>query len=576
MNKLIYILLFIISLNSWGQWRNWDMSFDQYFLTYAGASNTDTVGQFYLCYTYDTIATPQFSITAGNGSGIYGITATGGMLYIVNNTSLTAGEDILTIKIVDSWNIKYYTAMVHVHATANSVFIDADAVSNGTGTRASPFDGWDRIVTFTKDYAYLQKRGTTESDHNIMEDAQTGDVNESIWIGAYGSGARPIIDGTAQGDATRGIRLTNCSHWRIHALQIQNFDYGGIELEQIDNGQADSCFVSDVKLLNNGTDAVYTCPFWVKGNYGEKAYHTIHNIESTTNQDEHGLKISSGNCILKNAYTHDNGGAESGEGLHLALESTNCTGYYIKSANNTKNGINIDGDTNSVYQAICEGNLRGIAVGQATGTNPHNNDVDGFICRNNTDYDVGIKVAGESYNNTLKRGKSYSHDEYGINISGDADDVYIEYCEFYDNTLNNIYIAEGSSEHNVYLYNLISYDDADVDINEAGSKTVTATNCFYKQSSGTVGTTTCIDLDDITLADYFQDYINRNFMLKSTAANAINQGTDLSLTRDIRNYIIPQGAACDIGANERITDKVLTIGGQNKWININNRKFVIK
>jgi len=82
-----------------------------------------------------------------------------------------------------------------------------------------------------------------------------------------------------------------------------------------------------------------------------------------------------------------------------------------------------------------------------------------------------------------------------------------------------------------------------------------------------------------SIEDYaeFADTAASDFRLKITSP-AINEGVSVGLTRDIRNYIIPQGSAPDMGAYERIVDKVLKFpGNRDMWLEFpGNRKFVIK
>jgi len=84
---------------------------------------------------------------------------------------------------------------------ANAIYIDPTATVNGNGTLASPLNG----STLSNDPwvangTYLFKRGTTYSHSNKINIQVAG-----VLLGAYGTGAAPIINQTANNDNIIGI-----------------------------------------------------------------------------------------------------------------------------------------------------------------------------------------------------------------------------------------------------------------------------------------------------------------------------------------------------------------------------------
>jgi hypothetical protein len=78
-------------------------------------------------------------------------------------------------------------------AAANTVYIDPSVSVSGDGSIGSPYKYWSE-VTFTPGYSYLQKRGTAARESVII--GTSGTAGSTITIGAYGTGALPIIQGS--------------------------------------------------------------------------------------------------------------------------------------------------------------------------------------------------------------------------------------------------------------------------------------------------------------------------------------------------------------------------------------------
>jgi len=82
---------------------------------------------------------------------------------------------------------------VAVSATAGAaVYIDPTAPCPGAGTAAAPYCAWSSVTTWQGGEQYLQRRGT-EYVGQVRVITRTA-PDELLTIGAYGEGARPVID----------------------------------------------------------------------------------------------------------------------------------------------------------------------------------------------------------------------------------------------------------------------------------------------------------------------------------------------------------------------------------------------
>jgi len=119
-----------------------------------------------------------------------------------------------------------------------------------------------------------------------------------------------------------------------------------------------------------------------------------------------------------------------------------------------------------------------------------------------------------------------------------GDYIEISYNEIFDIATTGIRINSGN-------YHALWNNTVDASIVSSG----TIVNNLYR--SATNQTSNNIDLDTITIADYFTNYAARDFSLKETALGAIDKGNESAgFNYDIRGVEVPQGSLPDIGAYE--------------------------
>jgi hypothetical protein len=108
---------------------------------------------------------------------------------------------------------------------AVSYYVDCSAATNGNGTQASP---WNNLATvnartFAPGDSLLFKRGTTCT--GFFSFSSAGTSSSRITIGAYGTGALPIIDGNFSQAA---VELMNPSYVTMQDLEVINGRTWGI------------------------------------------------------------------------------------------------------------------------------------------------------------------------------------------------------------------------------------------------------------------------------------------------------------------------------------------------------------
>jgi parallel beta-helix repeat protein len=97
------------------------------------------------------------------------------------------------------------------------VYIDPLAAAGGNGSKAHPFNSWN-FGPLLAGTTYLQHAGTTASGTIIDSAAATAAT--AVVIGAYGSGAAPVLDGT--------VAFTGAAYGSVRGLSITNDTGAGI------------------------------------------------------------------------------------------------------------------------------------------------------------------------------------------------------------------------------------------------------------------------------------------------------------------------------------------------------------
>jgi hypothetical protein len=108
---------------------------------------------------------------------------------------------------------------------ATTYYVDCSAGSNGNGSNGSPWNTLTSVnnTSFSGGDAILLKRGTT--CYGMAAPQGSGSSSSPITLGAYGSGARPII---SAGSNPAAIKLFNQQGWQIQDLETTGGNPQGI------------------------------------------------------------------------------------------------------------------------------------------------------------------------------------------------------------------------------------------------------------------------------------------------------------------------------------------------------------
>ena len=100
---------------------------------------------------------------------------------------------------------------------AGTYYVDCSAGSNGSGSQSSPWNNLTTVnnTTFSPGDSILFKRGATCS--GTLWPKGSGSSAASITLGAYGSGALPVING---GSNLEALKLYDQEYWHIQNLEV--------------------------------------------------------------------------------------------------------------------------------------------------------------------------------------------------------------------------------------------------------------------------------------------------------------------------------------------------------------------
>jgi hypothetical protein len=118
-------------------------------------------------------------------------------------------------------------------ATSTTYYVDSTATCPGSGTQASPWCDFSVVnsKTFQPGDQILLERGDTFGSEMVLNGSGTS--TNYLSVGAYGSGASPVIaGGSAQGSI--GVDLNNNSYVQIIGIAIEGVATGILMNETTD------------------------------------------------------------------------------------------------------------------------------------------------------------------------------------------------------------------------------------------------------------------------------------------------------------------------------------------------------
>ena len=111
---------------------------------------------------------------------------------------------------------------------AASYHLDCGATANGTGSVTSPWNSLDAVTAhhaFLPGEQLLLKRGSV--CFGRLTPAGSGTNGDPIVLGAYGTGAAPVVHGGGTPDQTGTVQLTDQHDWVVQDLDVTNLDPAG-------------------------------------------------------------------------------------------------------------------------------------------------------------------------------------------------------------------------------------------------------------------------------------------------------------------------------------------------------------
>jgi PKD repeat protein len=494
----------------------------------------------------------------------------------------TPGTYTVTLTVTDSIMSCSLTRNDFITITGYStdpVHVDPDNTGDADedGSIAHPWDSWGD-VTFAAGGIYLQKRGTVASE-NIRIIA-SGTESAHITIGAYGDGAKPVLDGTGLGDL-RGIYI---GQWNagdiigyvdVSDFEIRNFQGYGVCTAPNHGHSPHHCTFTNLHLhhsqpLSSGEHRIPGMYLWHSSDdWSDPLYNTVTNCHSEYNS-EHGLKISSGHSLVDSCTTNNNGA----HGVSCPLESHNVTVIGGTHHDNSSSGVELGGEGSSATNVVCYNNGYGIEINE--NDNKH---VENAACYGNTSYGIFISchLAGVLSGIIIDRTAVHDNSGAGIRLRNGCENVLVKNTAVYNNADYGVFLDQNSDytgpvSNNIELqYNLIYNNPTGFRITSTDGVKI-LNNTFYTNTS-----------DDVSVASSGLNVLIQNSILSSISGNStedhntfyptedplfadpdsydfhlqagspcIDVGLDLGMSEDFEGNPVPFGIAPDIGAFEHV------------------------
>ena len=439
-----------------------------------------------------------------------------------------------------------YTTII----SQNVIYIDpgngGDPGQNGSIDH--PYDSWfDFSIAAGK--TYLQKRGTVSNWGNNQ--IQKNGIN-NVTIGAYGTGAKPVIKSSTGGAV---FYIWGFNHWKIQNIEFR---------------------------APNSYAAV-----WARGTYGSWTYLELDSCVIKGGGNQGAIHLDDGDSLVSKYVVIDSvmlDGYLMGNTDHIYIGYNHIT--HINSTDAGGDGIQLIAcnypilEYNYIDRSTDPGNKFCIIMNGATETTK----ITDAIIRYNTliglndpadgaciylDHTQSVDVYGNdfySYNNVTLRGTSCASAAHGVRIYYNIYHAGFKWCiwddagaEIYNNILISPTTRSISTCSATKFRNNIFY----ISPSAWGGSGTHSNNCYYNVTNPPSET------GGIIANPQFVDYANGNFHLQSTSP-CINSGYELGLPCDFEGTPVPQGPSPDKGSYEWMDNS-----GTNNPPQINAQTFSV-
>lgn len=328
-----------------------------------------------------------------------------------------------------------------------SYYLDATG-GDDANDGISPETAWKTLeklngANFQSGNKVFLKRG--EKWEGQLSPKGSGTDTTPIVLGAYGEGARPIIDG--KGEVVAAVYLTNQSNWEIQDLELTNYaeDRGttyrcGILVEN-----NNTATVSNIKIKDNYVREV-SGSFRYQGNFHPQQYGGIAvNVIGETPTDKLTNILIEGNVVEKAGRT----GIVVWDHLFTG-DADASTGVVIR-GNKVK-----DIDSDGILTYGCNGALIEYNVADGCGSYREEGEFNGSAGIWSTRGKNCIIQYNEAFNTRKLEGNG---DGTGFDLDMDAINCIVQYNYSHDNEGGFMLLVDGSnSSGSIVRYNISQND----------------------------------------------------------------------------------------------------------------------
>jgi hypothetical protein len=583
----VIFALILIGLNTIAQ--SMRISHDQLYIVPAEyCVSDDIVGQLYVNCT-DTVfnermGTYGYTILSGNTGNAFSINSQSGMISIAAPDMIKYGNDFnLAISITIDNTSETVIASIHVIHPDSVYFIDPYYSGTEDGSRQRPFNEYRSDIEpgrIKPGFTYLWKRGTICQKDDYIYIQNSGE--KTVYIGAYGTGERPILDGrltcTDNGILVGGAwkcpadQALLGENIRILDLHIRNYNYTdrngvrvapssrNVQLHRIlsEGGHNNGCFYLN-KDCNLARQDIL-----------------VQDCQAMHNPVSHLLKSEAGGVTINNFWGWD---APNGTGISNPVSPNNTVTYFYLT-NIGETGINARKQNTSYNYGYISNVYRGAYIYDDGDGNmaPDNCSFKNIIIENT--YSYGFQVE-DGDNLTFEGVEVRNVKSAAIMIGSNINGISVLRSKLHDNYQSGIEI-NGNSNQITLAYNLIYGNESGINIRSAGNSVklnnnVILDNIGYDAYNSTGSKYEFINNIFGSIVEshwnpYSNNYDNNSqncltnprqgdFYPKE-GSSIIDNGADLGYKIDFDGVSIPQNGTPDIGAFEYSTggeDTVSTI-----------------